>query len=131
VLLLLYGLRRGEVLGVRWRDIDEDDDEIRVRQQVLRVKGALWIGPVKTAAGRRDLPLLQLARDVLALRAEAQAAERGELGGAWLDTGLVFTTRTGRPVEPRNLARSYSAASATPTASGSSSCITCGTPPRH
>jgi len=107
VLLLLYGLRRGEVLGLRWRDVDQADDEIRIRQQVQRLKGRLWIGPVKTAAGRRDLPLLQLATDVLEIRRDAQAADREELGRAWQDNGLVFTTRTGRPIEPRNLVRSF------------------------
>ena len=64
-------------------------------------------GPVKTAAGRRDLPLLPLARDVLDLRSQAQAADRTELGSAWQDNGLIFTTRTGRPVESRNLTRSF------------------------
>ena len=107
VLLLLYGLRRGEVLGLRWRDIDEDDGEIRVRQQVQRINGELRLYPVKTAAGRRDLPLLPTAQTVLDLRHQAQAADRAELGRAWLDNGLVFTTKTGRPVEPRNLVRSF------------------------
>jgi integrase len=107
VLLLLYGLRRGEVLGLRWRDIDQADNEIRIRQQVQRVKGRLWIGPVKTTAGCRDLPLLQLASDVLAIRNDAQIADRAELGRAWQGSGLVFTTRTGRPIEPRNLVRSF------------------------
>ena len=67
----------------------------------------LQLGPVKSAAGRRDLPLLPLASEVLDLRIQAQAADRAELGRAWIDNGLVFTTRTGRPVEPRNLARSF------------------------
>jgi integrase len=107
VLLLLYGLRRGEVLGLRWRDIDEDDGELRVRQQVQRIKGELRLYPVKTAAGRRDLPLLPIAQTVLDLRRQAQTTDRAELGRAWLDNGLVFTTRTGRPVEPRNLVRSF------------------------
>jgi integrase len=107
VLLLLYGLRRGEVLGLRWRDIDEDDGEIRVRQQVQRMNGELRLYPVKTAAGRRDLPLLPIAQTVFDLRRQAQAADRAELGRAWLDNGLVFTTKTGRPVEPRNLVRSF------------------------
>src|SRR5215813_4636309 len=107
VLLLLYGLRRGEVLGLRWRDIDEDDGEIRVRQQVQRINGELRLYPVKTAAGRRDLPLLPIAQTVLDLRRQAQAADRAALGRAWLDNGLVFTTKTGRPVEPRNLVRSF------------------------
>jgi len=62
---------------------------------------------LKTAAGRRDLALLPIAQTVLDLRRQAQAADRVELGRAWLDNGLIFTTRTGRPVEPRNLVRSF------------------------
>ena len=107
MLLLLYGLRRGEVLGLRWHDLDQEDGEIRIRQQIQRVDGELRIGPVKTTASRRDLPLLAPASEVLAIRSEAQAADRAELGRAWQDNGLVFTTRTGRPVEPRNLVRSF------------------------
>ncbi|MGD0604076.1 MAG: site-specific integrase [Streptosporangiaceae bacterium] len=105
VLLLLYGLRRGEVLGLRWADID--GDTIHVRQQVQRIKGQLHIGPVKTRAGSRDLPLLGLAAHALPSRREAQQHDRERLGSAWTDTGLIFTTRTGRPVEPRNLVRSF------------------------
>jgi integrase len=50
VFLLLYGMRRGEVLGLRWSDID--GDTVRVRQQVQRIKRKLLIGPVKTRAGK-------------------------------------------------------------------------------
>ena len=107
VLLLLYGLRRGEVLGLRWRDVDQLDGELRVRQQIQRVRGELRTGAVKTAAGRRDLPLLDLAAEMLEARRAVQAADRLELGRAWQDIGLIFTTRTGRPIEPRNLARSF------------------------
>jgi integrase len=107
MLLLVYGLRRGEVLGLRWRDVDEEDGEIRIRQQVQRIKGELRFYPVKTAAGRRDLPLLPIAQSMLDLRRQAQAADRQELGRAWQDNGLIFTTKTGRPVEPRNLVRSF------------------------
>jgi integrase len=107
VLLLLYGLRRGEVLGLRWVDVDRESDQLHIRQQVQRTKDQLWIGPVKTVAGRRDLPLLELASDVLEIRIAAQAVDRSELGRAWQDNGLVFTTKTGRPIEPRNLVRSF------------------------
>jgi integrase len=55
-LLVLYGMRRGEVLGLRWQDRDFDAKLIRIRQQVQRVNGELHIGPVKTKAGNRDLP---------------------------------------------------------------------------
>jgi integrase len=129
VLLLLYGLRRGEVLGLRWVDVDRENDQLHIRQQVQRTKDQLWIGPVKTAAGRRDLPLLELASDVLGIRIAAQAADRIELGRAWQDNGLVFTTKTGRPIEPRNLVRSFRV-SVTRTGCGSSRCITFGIPPQ-
>jgi hypothetical protein len=46
------------VLGLRWHNVDEAENEVRIRQQVQRVKGELRLYPVKTTAGRRDLPLL-------------------------------------------------------------------------
>ena len=105
VLLLLYGMRRGEVLGLRWSDIE--DEMIRVRQQVQRVKGELLTGPVKTRAGKRDLPVLGLADEALMIRRGTQFLDSERLGSAWTDTGLVFTTKSGLPVEPRNLNRSF------------------------
>jgi integrase len=107
VLLVLYGMRRGEVLGLRWQDVAFDAQLIRVRQQLQHIDGQLHLGPVKTRAGNRDLPLLGLATKALTARAQAQEADRAKLGRCWTDTGLVFTTRTGRPVEPRNLYRSF------------------------
>ena len=107
VLLILYGLRRGEVLGLRWQDIDFEAGAIRIEQQVLRVGGEMHIGPVKTRAGKRNLPLLKLARQALEAQSMVQAQYRAAMGSAWPDTDLVFTTRTGRPIEPRNLVRSF------------------------
>jgi integrase len=93
--------------SLRWRDVDEADGEIRIRQQVQRIQGELRFYPVKTAAGRRDLPLLPIAQSMLDLRRQTQAANSQELGRAWQDNVLIFTTKTGRPVEPRNLVRSF------------------------
>jgi integrase len=107
VLLILYGLRRGEALGLRWDDIDFDAGKIHIRRQLQRIRGELVLGPVKTHAGRRGLPLLDLARQALQLQAEQQGAYRAVIGSAWPESGLVFTTRTGRPIEPRNLVRSF------------------------
>jgi len=107
VLLILYGLRRGEVLGLSWSDIDLDSRTIHVRQQIQRVRGELQLGPVKTRAGQRSLPLLDLARQALAAQIDRQAGYRANMGRARPDTNLVFTTRTGRPVEPRNFVRSF------------------------
>jgi integrase len=107
VLLLLYGMRRGEVLGLRWQDIDLDVGKLCVRQQLQRIRGSLHTGPVKTRAGSRDLPIPSLAHAALLMRKERQATDSEAFGRAWQDTGLVFSTRSGHPVEPRNLDRSF------------------------
>jgi len=59
------------------------------------------------SVGRRKLPLLKLARDALQAQAKTQARYRAEMGSAWPRTDLIFTTRTGRPVGPRNFVRSF------------------------
>jgi integrase len=107
VVLIFYGLRRGEALGLRWDDINFDAGTIQVRQQLQRIRGQLLVSPVKTRAGQRDLPLLDVVSQALKLQAERQAAYRADMGAAWPNTNLVFTTRTGRPIEPRNLVRSF------------------------
>lgn len=125
VLLLVYGLRRGEVLGLSWHDVDMEHGVLRIHQQLLRARGRLQLGPVKTNAGRRDLPLLGVARSVLLHHAELKV-----LGSAlheWTAHDLVFTTRTGRPVEPRNLARSFHRIIAS-YGLRRSVCIACGVP---
>ena len=110
-LLVLYGLRRGEVLGLRWRDIDFDTSEIRIRQQLQRIGRFLGAGPLKTKAGKRDLPLLAMVRESLLAHQASQAKQRALFGGDWSGTGdeneLVFTTNHGSPIEPRNFVRSF------------------------
>jgi integrase len=101
---MLYGLRRGEVLGLSWADVDFDQDVIHIRQQLIRAGHQLQLGPVKTAAGHRKLPLLGIAREALLTQA---AAKSGSSGNSWAQHELVFVTRTGNAIEPRNLARSF------------------------
>ncbi|QVQ50492.1 site-specific integrase [Spiractinospora alimapuensis] len=112
VLMLIYGLRRGEVLGLSWEDVDLEQDVMSIRRQVQRVDGSLELVEVKTRAGRRSLPLLSWARDALTDQAQWQTRKRRTAGEAWVDTGLVFTTRTGRAIQPRNLSRSFERLSA-------------------
>jgi integrase len=119
VLLALCGLRRGEALGLRWNDVDLDRAVIHVRQQLQRVRGELRLGPVKTHAGNRILPLPDLAAEALKLRAEQQAADRAMLAFAWPDTDLISPPEpAGRSSPATSSARS--AGSATPTRFGSS-----------
>jgi integrase len=110
LLLVLYGLRRGEVLGLRWRDVDFTEGQLHVRQQLQRVAGELHQGPVKTKAGRRDLPMVSLARSALTRHQQSQEVARAAAGEVWQRNGgdeLVFTSVTGRPIEPNNFVRSF------------------------
>lgn len=107
VLLLVYGLRRGEVLGLWWDDVDLEQDIIHIDWQLQRIDGKLTRAPIKTDAGQRTLPLLPIVRDALLDLALWQSSARRRAGSTWQDTGYIFTTRTGQPVEPRDLSRSF------------------------
>jgi integrase len=105
VLGLLLGLRRGEILGLRWDDVDLDARTIRVRRALQRVDGALRLVETKTRSSRRPVPLPAVTVRALSRRKAAQAAEQLAAGQRWQSTGLVFTTSSGTPVEPRNVSR--------------------------
>jgi integrase len=62
---------------------------------------------VKTRAGIRVLPLVPPVRAALIAQRDRQAEQRSAAGTEWNDTGYVFTTRTERAVEPRNISRSF------------------------
>ena len=100
------GLRKGELLALRWQDVDLDVGVLRVRSTVQRLgKGVgLVTGSPKTARSRRTLPLPQVLIDTLREHRASQELEREE-ASSWHDSGLVFTTSKGTMIEPRNLNR--------------------------
>jgi integrase len=104
VVALGLGLRRGELLGLRWMDVDFATGQLRVWQTLQRVKGdGVVYGPPKSRRSRRVLTMPGVVASALRQHRKRQGAERVDAGQAWTDTGLVFTTATGRHVEPRNL----------------------------
>ena len=107
VLVLVLGLRKGELLGLTWELVDLDTAELYVGEQVQRVGRQLLRRETKTEASEAPLPLPDLCVTALKLRRQQQDADRERAGDAWIDTGLVFTTRHGTPIEPRNFNRSF------------------------
>jgi integrase len=108
LLLLLYGLRRGETLGLRWSDVDFETGTIHIRQQLQRIGRQLVIGPLKTHASRRDLPMLAMVRSALMRSHEVRLGARGDRSpDAVPGDDLVFMTATGQPIEPSNFVRSF------------------------
>ncbi|MFE3017837.1 tyrosine-type recombinase/integrase [Streptomyces sp. NPDC059256] len=107
VLAIALGFRRGEIVGLRWENLDLGKREIRVRTQRQRVRGEVYEDDPKGRRRKQTLPLPAICVTPLRWQRLRQAAMREKAGQAWKETGYVFTTRTGRPVEPRNLYRSF------------------------
>ncbi|MFJ5922724.1 tyrosine-type recombinase/integrase [Kitasatospora sp. NPDC092948] len=101
VLALVLGFRRGELLGLRWVDIDFSTGTIHPRKQVQRVKGiGLVLVDLKTASSVGALPLPRLCLEVLGERRMLQRRERERAGLDWTEYDLILTTETGGPIDP-------------------------------
>lgn len=109
VLILVLGLRKGEVLGLTWPDVDLDAAELTVGRQLQRVRGELLHRETKTEASDAMLPLPSICLTALQRRRAAQDRAREAAGPAWTASDLVFTTRYGDPIEPRNFNRYFTA----------------------
>lgn len=105
-LAIMTGMRHGEILGVRWQDIDKD--VITVRQSVVNVKSAQYqISTPKTKKGIRRIVIDADTLQVLAEHKERQERERDYLGRNWVDSGLMFTNEFGDVLVPRNFDREW------------------------
>ncbi len=108
-LMLATGLRRGEALALHWQDIDLDAAVLRVRWTLSRTSSGLELGEPKTEKSRRSVPLPRSAVAALREHRKRQTEERLAAGPVWEQTGLVFTSEVGTPLEPRNVLRRFEA----------------------
>jgi integrase len=111
-LIAATGLRRGEALALRWEHVNLKDATLRVATTLSRIDGELIITEPKSARSRRTVPLSPAVVKLIKAQRAAQAGERLHAVNRWADTGLVFTTELGTPVEPRNLLRTIELAAA-------------------
>ena len=100
---LSLGLRRGEVLGLRWADIDLEHKTVTVAQALARVGGKLQFIEPKSRQSHRVIPLHDGLVAGLKAHRRRQLEQRLAAGSRWHDTGLVFSTGKGTPLEPREL----------------------------
>lgn len=107
VLVVVLGLRKGEVLGLRWDAIDFPGRELVIDHQLQRVRRSLLYRETKTEASDASLPMPEIVTTALELRRGQQAAAKVEAGAAWQAASdgpdLVFTGRYGTPVDPRTM----------------------------
>jgi len=100
---LASGLRQGEILGLRWEDIDLDSGTLVVRFALQRVNKKLRLVEPKTPKSRRVIKLPQVTITALQAHKINQEQERLAADKHWKETGLVFTTRVGTAVDARRL----------------------------
>jgi integrase len=102
------GLRQGELIGLRWEDVDLDHFTIRVTQAIQRVRGVgRVVDEPKSDHARRAVTIPPFVVEALRAHKKAQEEWRALQGEKWQEHGLVFPSVVGTPVEARNLVRHF------------------------
>jgi integrase len=107
VLAVTSGMREGELLGLRWRDLDLEASVLQVRHAMQRLNGKWEFVEPKSAKSRRTIVLNGLAAEALRRHRTKQTAERLRNGPSWEDWDLVFANEIGKPMEVGNLTNRY------------------------
>jgi integrase len=102
---LAMGLRRGEILGLRWQDIDLAMGYMKVSKQQQRWARQTRLVEPKSARSRRPLVMPALIAASLKEHRGRQLSERTEAADAWVDTDLVFTTKVGKPLDATGVSK--------------------------
>ena len=108
-LAIMTGMRRGEILGLRWKDVDLEAGQLAVCQSLEETKSGLVFKQPKTQRSRRTIALPQLAVESLRRHKAQQAAERLAIGPGYRDNGLVFAGYEGEPWAPDAFSSAFAA----------------------
>jgi integrase len=101
------GLRRGEITGLHWSDVDLAARTIIVRHNRVTVNGRVQETTTKTRSGRRTVPLSDFGVAALLTWKLTQAGEAEMAQEAWVGDGHVFTMEDGRPLDPQYVSRLF------------------------
>jgi integrase len=105
MLAMTTGLRRGELLGLRWRDADLEHGVLRVGRALVREGGRYRLGETKTKRGHRSIRFTSQAVSALGAHRKRQLEEKLRLAGLYEDHDLIFATQKGTPLNPENLVK--------------------------
>ena len=110
VLAVHTGMRQGELLALKWSDVDLENATISIRRTITKSGTHLLLGEPKTKKSRRTIHLTEVATEALRDHLQRQMEEMKRLGDLYEDHGLVFTTEVGSLINPTNLRkRSFAA----------------------
>jgi integrase len=103
LLMLTTGLRRGEIAGLRWSDVDLDAAAMAIQYTRVSVNSRVVVVEPKTAKGRRPVALDDMTVQALRSSRKAQLQERLKRGTGWQDSGFVFVREDGAPYHPERI----------------------------
>ncbi|GAA1712445.1 hypothetical protein GCM10009680_61840 [Streptomyces yatensis] len=107
-LALPTGLRKGELLGLHWEDLDLNGGTATIHRSLQRTRsGGLTVLNTKTLASERRIALPTECINSLKIHQERQQEDRQAAGTGWMGNRLVFTTPKGRPLDPTNVTRRF------------------------
>jgi integrase len=101
LLIATTGVRRGEIAGLRWVDLDLERARLSVRRPRVEVEGTVYESEPKTAKGKRTISLDPATVTALSSWRTLQGQERSMVGPGYQESGLVFTKPDGAPIHPR------------------------------
>lgn len=93
------GMRLGEILGLRWSDVDLEAGQVCVQHALQRIHGQLVLTEPKSVRSRRTLSLPAISRRALERHRVLQLEERLAAGDTWQQTDYVFASTTGGPLD--------------------------------
>lgn len=105
---IFTGMRRGEMLGLKWIDIDFKDGTIHIQRSLTRTKSkGIILKDVKTESSNRVIAVSEYVLQVLNEHLLLQKKQKALLGPSYNDHGLINCTEDGKPIDPRNLLRQF------------------------
>ena len=106
LIAILTGMRQGEILGLRWKDIDYDKGLIFIRQTLSHDGKEIKIG-AKTVSGVRTIHISKMLIDQLKEEKQRIEKQKLKLGNSYEDNDLVVCTREGKPIIATNLVKAF------------------------
>lgn len=107
-LAITTGMRKGEILGLRWKDFNEESGSIMIQRQLQRIRNkGLVFCPVKSSSSKRRIVVGEKTISRLKEHKRRQKSQKKVMGDRWQENNLIFPSSIGTPMGPRNLLRAF------------------------